>query len=58
MLKLVIALLAGVVTVAAPCKLVPMLPILLAHRLWKTGNIRRRDPPLGFVYIFRRRHGL
>ena len=39
MLNLVLALLAGVVTVAAPCTL-PMLPILLGASVGQTGKVR------------------
>ena len=39
MLDLVLALLAGVVTVAAPCTL-PMLPILLGASVGQTGKVR------------------
>jgi cytochrome c-type biogenesis protein len=39
MLNLVLALLAGIVTVAAPCTL-PMLPILLGASVGRTGKLR------------------
>ena len=51
MLNLVLALLAGVVTVAAPCTL-PMLPILLGASVGKTGKARPAMIALGFVISF------
>jgi cytochrome c-type biogenesis protein len=51
MLNLVLALLAGVVTVAAPCTL-PMLPILLGASVGQTGKIRPAMIALGFVLSF------
>ena len=51
MLNLVLALLAGVVTVAAPCTL-PMLPILLGASIGQTGNARPALIALGFVMSF------
>jgi cytochrome c biogenesis protein CcdA len=51
MLNLALALLAGVVTVAAPCTL-PMLPILLGASLGHTGKIRPAMIALGFVMSF------
>src|ERR1700676_1175891 len=51
MLKLVLALLAGVVTIAAPCTL-PMLPILLGASVGQTGKIRPAMIALGFVVSF------
>ena len=51
MLNLVLALLAGVVTVAAPCTL-PMLPILLGASLGHTGKARPAMIALGFVMSF------
>ena len=51
MLNLVLALLAGVVTVAAPCTL-PMLPILLGASVGQTGKIRPAMIALGFVISF------
>jgi len=51
MLNLVIALLAGVVTVAAPCTL-PMLPILLGASVGQTGKARPAMIALGFVMSF------
>ena len=51
MLNLVFALLAGVVTVAAPCTL-PMLPILLGASIGQTGKIRPAMIALGFVISF------
>jgi cytochrome c-type biogenesis protein len=51
MLELVLALLAGVVTVAAPCTL-PMLPILLGASLGQTGSARPAMIALGFVLSF------
>jgi cytochrome c biogenesis protein CcdA len=51
MLSLVLALLAGVVTVAAPCTL-PMLPILLGASVGQTGKARPAMIALGFVMSF------
>jgi cytochrome c-type biogenesis protein len=51
MLNLVLALLAGVVTVAAPCTL-PMLPILLGASVGHTGKVRPVMIALGFVMSF------
>ena len=51
MLNLVLALLAGVVTVAAPCTL-PMLPILLGASVGQTGKVRPAMIALGFVLSF------
>src|ERR1700676_3120449 len=51
MLNLVLALLAGVVTIAAPCTL-PMLPILLGASVGQTGKLRPALIALGFVISF------
>jgi cytochrome c biogenesis protein CcdA len=51
MLNLVLALLAGVLTVAAPCTL-PMLPILLGASVGQTGKVRPAMIALGFVMSF------
>jgi cytochrome c-type biogenesis protein len=51
MFNLVLALLAGVVTVAAPCTL-PMLPILLGASVGHTGKARPALIALGFVLSF------
>jgi cytochrome c biogenesis protein CcdA len=51
MLNLVLALLAGVVTVVAPCTL-PMLPILLGASVGQTGRVRPAMIALGFVVSF------
>lgn len=51
MLDLVLALLAGVITVAAPCTL-PMLPILLGASVGQTGKVRPAMIALGFVMSF------
>jgi cytochrome c biogenesis protein CcdA len=51
MFNLVIALLAGVVTVATPCTL-PMLPILLGASMGQTGKARPAMIALGFVMSF------
>ena len=51
MLSLVLALLAGVVTVAAPCTL-PMLPILLGASVGQTGKVRPAMIAAGFVMSF------
>jgi cytochrome c biogenesis protein CcdA len=47
----VLALLAGVVTVAAPCTL-PMLPILLGASVGHTGKVRPAMIAAGFVMSF------
>ena len=51
MLTLVLALLAGIVTVAAPCTL-PMLPILLGASVGQTSKVRPAMIALGFVMSF------
>lgn len=51
MLNLVLALLAGLVTVAAPCTL-PMLPILLGASIGQTGKVRPAMIAAGFVMSF------
>jgi cytochrome c biogenesis protein CcdA len=51
MLNLVLALLAGVVTVAAPCTL-PMLPILLGASIGQTSKARPAMIAAGFVMSF------
>src|SRR5262245_14938259 len=51
MLNLVLALLAGVITIAAPCTL-PMLPILLGASVGQTGKVRPVMIALGFVLSF------
>jgi cytochrome c biogenesis protein CcdA len=51
MLNLVLALLAGVVTVAAPCTL-PMLPILLGASVGQTSKARPAMIAAGFVMSF------
>jgi cytochrome c-type biogenesis protein len=51
MLNLALALLAGVVTIAAPCTL-PVLPILLGASVGQTGKIRPAMIALGFVVSF------
>jgi cytochrome c-type biogenesis protein len=51
MFNLVLALLAGVVTVAAPCTL-PMLPILLGASVGQSGKVRPAMIALGFVISF------
>ena len=51
MLTLILALLAGVVTVATPCTL-PMLPILLGASVGQTGKLRPAMIALGFVLSF------
>jgi len=51
MFNLVLALLAGVATVAAPCTL-PMLPILLGASLGHSGRARPALIALGFVLSF------
>jgi cytochrome c-type biogenesis protein len=51
MLNLVLALLAGIVTIAAPCAL-PMLPILLGASVGQTGRVRPAMIAAGFVMSF------
>ena len=51
MFNLVLALLAGVVTIAAPCTL-PMLPILLGASVGQTGRVRPAMIAAGFVMSF------
>jgi cytochrome c-type biogenesis protein len=51
MFNLVLALLAGVVTIAAPCTL-PVLPILLGASVGRTGKARPAMIALGFVLSF------
>jgi cytochrome c biogenesis protein CcdA len=51
MFNLFLALMAGVVTVAAPCTL-PMLPILLGASVGQTGKLRPALIALGFVMSF------
>ncbi len=51
MFNLVLALLAGVVTIAAPCTL-PVLPILLGASLGHTSKARPAMIALGFVLSF------
>src|ERR1700730_18230753 len=51
MLTLVLALLAGVVPIPAPCTL-PMLPILLGASVGQTGKARPALIALGFVISF------
>jgi cytochrome c biogenesis protein CcdA len=51
MLTLVLALLAGIVTIAAPCTL-PMLPILLGASIGQSDRVRPAMIALGFVLSF------
>ena len=51
MLDLVLALLAGVLTIAAPCTL-PVLPILLGASVGRNGKVRPAMIALGFVASF------
>jgi len=51
MLDLLLALLAGVVTIAAPCTL-PMLPVLLGASVGQTSKARPVTIALGFVLSF------
>jgi cytochrome c-type biogenesis protein len=51
MLNLVLALLAGVVTIAAPCTL-PVLPILLGASVGRSDRLRPVMIALGFVISF------
>lgn len=51
MLDLLFALLAGILTIAAPCTL-PMLPILLSASIGRVGHLRPAMIALGFVVSF------
>ncbi|UWU92243.1 cytochrome c biogenesis CcdA family protein [Bradyrhizobium sp. CB1015] len=51
MLDLLFALLAGLLTIAAPCTL-PMLPILLGASIGRAGRLRPAMIALGFVVSF------
>ncbi|TPQ41562.1 cytochrome C biogenesis protein [Bradyrhizobium guangdongense] len=51
MLDLIFALLAGILTIAAPCTL-PMLPILLGASVGRTSHLRPAMIALGFVVSF------
>ncbi|MFK4503148.1 cytochrome c-type biogenesis protein [Bradyrhizobium japonicum] len=51
MLELVFAVLAGILTIAAPCTL-PMLPILLGASIGRVGHLRPAMIALGFVVSF------
>jgi cytochrome c-type biogenesis protein len=51
MLNLLLALLAGIVTIAAPCTL-PVLPILLGASVGRSGKVRPALIALGFVISF------
>ena len=51
MLNLLLALLAGVITIAAPCTL-PMLPILLGASVGQTSKARPVMIAAGFVLSF------
>src|SRR5437667_4215029 len=51
MLNLVLALLAGVITIAAPCTL-PMLPILLGASVGQTSKARPVMIAAGFLLSF------
>jgi cytochrome c-type biogenesis protein len=51
MLSLVLALLAGIVTIAAPCTL-PVLPILLGASVGHRGKLRPAAIAAGFVVAF------
>ena len=51
MLDLIFALLAGVLTIAAPCTL-PVLPILLGASVGRAGYLRPAMIALGFVISF------
>ena len=51
MFSLVVALLAGMVTIAAPCTL-PMLPILLGASMGQSGKLRPAMIAFGFVISF------
>lgn len=51
MLDLIFAILAGLLTIAAPCTL-PMLPILLGASIGRAGRLRPAMIALGFVVSF------
>lgn len=51
MLELLFAILAGVLTIAAPCTL-PMLPILLGASIGRSSHLRPAMIALGFVVSF------
>jgi cytochrome c biogenesis protein CcdA len=51
MLELVFAVLAGILTIAAPCTL-PMLPILLGASIGRSSQLRPAMIALGFVVSF------
>ncbi|PJG50883.1 cytochrome C biogenesis protein [Bradyrhizobium forestalis] len=51
MLELLFAVLAGLLTIAAPCTL-PMLPILLGASIGRAGHLRPAMIALGFVISF------
>ncbi|MGY4628136.1 cytochrome c biogenesis CcdA family protein [Bradyrhizobium sp. USDA 4486] len=51
MLELLFAVLAGILTIAAPCTL-PMLPILLGASIGRAGHLRPAMIALGFVISF------
>jgi cytochrome c biogenesis protein CcdA len=51
MLELLFSVLAGVLTIAAPCTL-PMLPILLGASIGRAGHLRPAMIALGFVVSF------
>jgi cytochrome c biogenesis protein CcdA len=51
MLDLVFAVLAGILTIAAPCTL-PMLPILLGASIGRTSHVRPAMIAFGFVVSF------
>src|SRR5437660_2018515 len=51
MLELTFAILAGILTIAAPCTL-PMLPILLGASIGRAGHLRPAMIALGFVISF------
>ena len=51
MLNAVLALLAGIATIAAPCTL-PVLPILLGASVGETSRLRPAAIALGFVVSF------
>ncbi|WP_439371819.1 cytochrome c biogenesis CcdA family protein [Bradyrhizobium sp. DASA03120] len=51
MLELLFAVLAGILTIAAPCTL-PMLPILLGASIGRAGHLRPAMIAIGFVVSF------
>lgn len=51
MIQILLAILAGVVTIAAPC-ILPLLPILLGTAVGQTSKTRPLFIVLGFIFVF------